>query len=418
MTASRPAAAENFAAAPVNQRRATLALIALSVSAFTFVTAENLPGGLLTLIAPDLGRSTSEIGFLVTAYAAVVVLASLPLSRLTRRFPRRYVLGATTAVCAIGSLWSAFAVGYADLMAARMFTALGQALFWSAVTPAAASLFAPAVRGKMIARLTIGNSLGPVLGVPLGTWVGQQTSWRTAFLLFSAVSLAVCLLMVAAMPDVTPEQGGTARGTDPSMRRFVVLMVVTVLLVTGGFMMITFVTQFLLETAGFPDEYLSVLLLAQGVVGVVATIVIGQVLDKQPWRAVLVSLGLLTGALVLLWGLGHVPAVALVGLALFGVGFSAIPPALSFLTMQVAPGATESAAAISSSIFNIGIAGGAALGAWVVAADGVGTVPLFGAVFVLAALAVLATDLLVAARRATARRGPARATPRRPAGCP
>jgi predicted MFS family arabinose efflux permease len=399
---------------PVDQRRAVAALVALSVSAFTFVTAENLPGGLLTLIAPDLGRSTSEIGLLVTAYAAVVVLASLPLSRLTRRFPRRYVLAATTAVCAIGSLWSAFAIGYADLMAARMFTALGQALFWAAVAPAAASLFAPAVRGKMIARLTIGNSLGPVLGVPLGTWVGQQTSWRTAFLLFSVVSLAACIAMVVAMPDVTPEQGGTARGTDPSMRRFVVLMVVTALLVTGGFIMITFVTQFLLETAGFPDKYLSMLLLGQGAAGVAATVLIGQVLDRRPWHAVLASLGLLTGALMLLWALGHVPAIALVGLALFGVAFSAIPPALSFLCMQVAPGAVESASAISSSVFNLGIAGGAAIGAWVVAADGVGTVPLFGAMFVLAALAVLAADLRAASPRATARQGAARVTPRRP----
>ena len=312
MTASSPVTAASFATSPVNQRRAIVALIALSTSAFTFVTAENLPGGLLTLIAPDLGRSTSEVGLLVTAYAAVVVLASLPLSRLTRRFPRRYVLAATTAVCAIGSLWSAFAVGYADLMAARMFTALGQALFWAAVTPAAASLFAPAVRGKMLARLAIGNSLAPVLGVPLGTWVGQQTSWRTAFVLFSAVSLAACIAMVIAMPDVTAEQGGTARGTHPSMRRFVVLMLVTVLLVTGGFMMITFVTQFLLETAGFPDKYLSLLLLGQGAAGVAATVAIGQVLDKRPWQAILASLGLLTGALVLLWGLGDVPALALV----------------------------------------------------------------------------------------------------------
>lgn len=415
MTSSRPVAAARFAAPPVDQRRAVIALLALSTSAFTFVTAENLPGGLLTLIAPDLGRSTSEIGLLVSAYAAVVVLASLPLSRLTRRFPRRYVLAATTAVCTVGTLWSAVALGYADLMAARMVTALGQALFWSVVTPAAASLFAPAVRGKMIARLAIGNSLAPLLGVPLGTWVGQQTSWRTAFLMFSVVSLLACLAMVIAMPNVDAEESGTARGTHPSTSRFVVLMVVTVLLVTGGFMMITFVTQFVLETAGFPDRYLSVLLLGQGVAGMAGTLLTGQVLDRRPWQTMLVALGLLTGSLVLLWGLGHVPALALVGLALFGLAFSALPPALSFLSMQVAPGATESATAISSSVFNLGIGGGAALGALVVATVGVSTVPLVGAVFVLAALAVVATDLRLTARRAAAPRpAPPRPTPLHP----
>ncbi|GAA4691413.1 MFS transporter, DHA1 family, L-arabinose/isopropyl-beta-D-thiogalactopyranoside export protein [Promicromonospora umidemergens] len=404
MNVSTSTTAASFAAPPVDQRRAIVALLALSVSAFTFVTAENLPGGLLTLIAPDLDRTTSEIGLLVTAYAAVVVLTSWPLSRLTRRFPRRYVLAATTAVCAVGTLWSAVAVGYADLMAARMVTALGQALFWSVVTPAAASLFAPAVRGKMIARLAIGNSLAPLLGVPLGTWVGQQSSWRTAFLAFSVVSLLACITMAIAMPNVDAELSGTAVGTHPSMRHFLVLMAVTVLLVTGGFMMITFVTQFLLETAGFPDRYLSALLLGQGAAGLTGTLLIGQVLDKRPWQTVLVALGLLTGALLLLWGLGHIPALALVGLALFGLAFSAIPPALSFLSMQVAPGATESATAISSSVFNVGIGGGSALGALVVATVGVGLVPLVGAAFVLAALAVLAIDLRATARGATSAR--------------
>lgn len=92
------------------------------------------------------------------------------------------------------------------------------------------------------------------------------------------------------------------------------------------------------------------------------------------------------------------PALALVGLALFGIGFSAIPPALSFLVLQVAPGATESAAAISSSVFNIGIAAGAALGAWVVAADGVARCPCSGRCSCWP-LAVFAADLRVTARR-------------------
>lgn len=408
MTPNRPAAAD-FSAAPVDPRRAVVALIALSVSTFTFVTAENLPGGLLTLIAPDLGRTTSEVGLLVTAYALVVVVASLPLTRLTRRFPRRWVLAATTAVCAAGSLWSALAVGYADLLAARMLTALGQALFWSIVTPATASLFAPAVRGRMIARLAVGTSLAPLLGVPLGTWVGQQAGWRTAFALFSAVSLLACVTMVVAMPHVDAEQSGTARGTHPSLRRFVMLLLVTVLLVTGGFTMITFVTQFLLETAGFPDRWLSALLLVQGAAGLVGTLLIGQVLDRRPWHTVVVALAALTGALTLLGALGHVPAVALVGLALFGLAFSAVPPALSFLSLRVAPGATESATAISSSVFNIGIGGGAALGALVVATTGIGTVPLVGAAFVLAALAVLGLDLWTTRRARTTT-----ATSRRP----
>lgn len=379
-----------------DQRRSLAALLALSVSAFTFVTAENLPGGLLTLIAPDLGRSTSEIGLLVTGYAAVVVAASVPLARLTRSVPRRTVLAATTAVCTVGTLGSALAVGYWDQLAARVVTALGQALFWAVVIPAAAALFTPEVRGKMIARLTIGNSLGPVLGVPFGTWLGQQAGWRVSFLAMSAVSLAACLAVVAFMPRTEGTASDTSRGSHPSMRRFVVLMVVTALLVTGSFGMITFVTQFLLDVSGFADGYLGLLLLGQGVAGVAATFVVGQLLDRRPWAVVAVALGGLILALLVLYALGQVPGVAVAGLALFGFSFSAIPPAISHLTLQVAPGATEMATATSSSVFNVGIGCGSALGAGVVAGIGIQAVPVVGSAFVLLALAILGWDLRAA----------------------
>src|SRR3954453_7673734 len=82
-------------ASMLEHRRANLALAALSISTFTFVTTEILPVGLLTLMADDLHRSESQIGLLMTGYAAVVVLMSLPLAHLTRRVPKRILLGVT-----------------------------------------------------------------------------------------------------------------------------------------------------------------------------------------------------------------------------------------------------------------------------------------------------------------------------------
>ena len=82
----------------ISSRRAMATMLALSLAAFTYVTTELLPVGLLTLIGPDLGRSHTEIGLLVTGYAVVVFVASVPLTRLTQRVPRRRLLGATLAV--------------------------------------------------------------------------------------------------------------------------------------------------------------------------------------------------------------------------------------------------------------------------------------------------------------------------------
>lgn len=381
------------------QRRAIVALVALATSAFMFVTAENLPGGLLTIMSRELGRSTSQIGLLVTAYAVVVVIATVPLAHMTRRFSRRAVLAGTTAVCAVGLLWSTVAVGYWDLLASRVVTALGQALFWGIVMPAAASMFPREVRGRMIARLTIGNSLGPMLGVPFGTWLGQMTTWRTPFLVMSVISAVACAAILLTMPDASQARDDTSRGTHPDRRRFVVLLVITFFLVTGAFAWITYITQFMLEVAGFDDRWLSLLLLASGGAGLIGTLLAGYVLDRWPWLTLLGGAGAVTLFLLGLHAFGDVPWAAVLGMLLFGTSFSFVPPVAAHLSMQTAPGATEMATALNSSVFNIGIGSGAALGAYVVAAWGPERVPLAGAAFVLVAVLVTLWDMRTAGRR-------------------
>jgi len=108
---------------------AVITLIALSLSTFAYVTTETLPIGLLPLIAKDLGSTTSAIGLLVTAYALVVVVASIPLTRLTRRLSRRLLLSILLSVFVVATCLSALAPNYWLLMSARMVTALSQALF-------------------------------------------------------------------------------------------------------------------------------------------------------------------------------------------------------------------------------------------------------------------------------------------------
>src|SRR4051794_32315363 len=129
------------------ERRANWALAALAVAAFTYVTTEVLPIGLLTVIAGDLHRSVSGTGLLVTGYATVVVLASLPLTRLTRRVPRRTLLTVTLGVFVAGTLLSAVAPTYPVLLGGRLLIALTQALFWSVAATTATAMFPPEVRG-------------------------------------------------------------------------------------------------------------------------------------------------------------------------------------------------------------------------------------------------------------------------------
>src|SRR5688572_28611317 len=148
--------------------RAWVILTALTASTFLYVTNETLPIGLLPQIAQGLGMLNSAIGLLVTTYGLIVVVATIPLTRLTHRWPRHRLLGVLLLVSAVAMALSALAPNYATLLAGRIVTALSQAVFWAVVTPAAAALFAPAVRGRAIAILVAGSSSAPLLGVPGG----------------------------------------------------------------------------------------------------------------------------------------------------------------------------------------------------------------------------------------------------------
>jgi len=167
-------------------KSAVVVLIALTLAAFSYVTTEALPIGLLPLMARDLGTTASAIGLLVTGYGLIVVLVSLPLTRLTRRLPRRRLLCILLGVFVVAACLSAAAWNYWLLMAARMVTALSQALFWAIVTPAAAGLFRAEVRGRAVSILYAGVSVAALLGIPAGTWLGQQTDWRVAFFALTA----------------------------------------------------------------------------------------------------------------------------------------------------------------------------------------------------------------------------------------
>jgi DHA1 family inner membrane transport protein len=157
---------------------AVAALLALAVAAFTYVTAETLPIGLLLLMTADLDVAPSTVGLLVTYYGLVVVVASLPLTHVTRRVPRRQLLASLLAVSVLATWVSAAASSYWVLLAARVVTALSQALFWSIVVPTAAGLFPPRVRGRVIAVVFAGSSLAAVLGLPVGTWSTAAHGWR------------------------------------------------------------------------------------------------------------------------------------------------------------------------------------------------------------------------------------------------
>ncbi|SDY41859.1 MFS transporter, DHA1 family, L-arabinose/isopropyl-beta-D-thiogalactopyranoside export protein/MFS transporter, DHA1 family, inner membrane transport protein [Micromonospora pattaloongensis] len=382
----------------VSPRRAKGALVVLSLAAFAFITTELLPIGLLTLMAPELGRSRSQIGLLVSGYAIVVVLASVPLTRLTHRVPRRQLLGVTMVLFAAANAVAALASTYAVLAGARVVTALTQALFWSVASATVTGPFPAAMRGRVVALFSTGAALAPVLGVPLGTWIGQQASWRAAFAVLAGVGLAIAAAVVALIPSYPPAAGGAARGTAPDARRFGMLLAATAVGVAGFLTLQTYITPFLLDVSGFTDAALAPLLFASGAAGVAGTIAVGRALDAHPVTSLLAPLSIGTASLLGLWALGALEPVTVVLLVGVGGGYAAFATAVQSRMLQLAPGSTDLASAGVSTAFNVGIAAGSLLGGALLPGPGPRLLALVGGVLTLTALGILAVDRRNAAR--------------------
>jgi DHA1 family L-arabinose/isopropyl-beta-D-thiogalactopyranoside export protein-like MFS transporter/DHA1 family inner membrane transport protein len=379
--------------------RPRAALTVLGAGTFSYVTIEILPIGLLTVIAADLDRSRSDIGLLVTGYAVVVMLAAIPLARLTLGLPRRLVLGATLGLMSVGAAVSAAAPTYEVLILGRLLTALSHALFWSIIFPIATGLFSPGLRGRVVARLSIGSALAPVIGVPLGTWLGEWAGWRVPFALMAVVGAATSLGIATLLPRADTREAGPRRGSAPDVRRYAALVASTAVGVAGFLTFNTYVTPFLLDISGFGSGALGPILLVCGLGGLIGTLLIGRLLDRDPWAAVVLPLALLGAALLGLYSLGHrqVPTVLLV--ALVGMAFSMLAIGVLNRTLQVAPGSTDLASAGTNAAFNIGIAAGAFIGGGLLDSTGVRSVALVGGLLAIVALAAMTADEPVLAGR-------------------
>ncbi|MBA9006211.1 MFS transporter [Thermomonospora cellulosilytica] len=372
--------------------RAVAAVVALAVAAFCFGTTESLPVGLLPLIAGDLAVSTSAVGLLVTGYGLTVAVVSVPLTKVTGRIPRRYLLSGLLAVFAAATCVSAAASGYWVLLAARVVTALSQAVFWPVAVVAAAGLFSPRVRGRAASFVFAGGSLAVVLGVPLGTWLGQQTSWRVAFWVLGGVGMVAFAVIAVLLPTSDPGDSHAATATAPDARRFRALLAVIAFGVGGVFTFLTYITAFVTEVSGFSEAAITPLLMANGVADVIGLACSAALVDRGPRALLAAAAGMLTTALLGLYAFGPRPAMTVVMVVLLGLALPCLATAIQARVLEVAPGSTDVASAAASAAFNVGIGGGALLGGLLLPWLGVRTVALAGAVSVACALAVLAAE--------------------------
>ncbi|MFI5952732.1 MFS transporter [Cryptosporangium sp. NPDC051539] len=388
------------------------ALAALGASTFVYVTAETIPIGLLPEIAHGLSVDEAAVGLLVTSYAAVAGLTSIPLTALTMRFPRRGLIAVTVALFAISQFAAALAPTFGVLIVSRLLCALAHGVFWATIGPIAARLVPPSQGGKAIALVFFGNSLAIVLGVPLGTALGQWLGWRVVLAVLAILGAGCVAALLVVLPRLAADHvsagiGATLRDAVGVLRNrgVAAVCVTTAVLMIGLFAAYTYLAPLVRRDAGLEGAGLSALLLGFGAAGLVGNWFIGRWVDRRPGGLLILLIAIMVVALALLVPvLGTVPTV--VAVLAWGGAMTATPVILQAAILRVAPQAADAASAVYVVAFQIGIGAGSLLGERFVRAGWLGALPLLAAVLAVAALVVVRASATAFPRRLPAEAPP------------
>ncbi len=154
------------------ERLPMAALLALAMTGFICILTETLPAGLLPLLAGGLQVSQALAGQTVTAYAVGSLLAAIPLTIATRRWPRRNVLLLTIVGFLLFNSITALSSSYVLTLVARFFAGVSAGLAWSLIAGYARRMVEPQQQGRALAVAMAGTPIALSLGVPLSTWLG------------------------------------------------------------------------------------------------------------------------------------------------------------------------------------------------------------------------------------------------------
>ena len=348
----------------VSRRVAWLRVVTLAIAAFIFNTTEFVPVGLLSDIAASFHMETAQVGIMLTIYAWVVALMSLPFMLLTSQMERRKLLIGLFVVFIASHVLSFMAWNFTVLVISRVGIAFAHAVFWS-ITASLAIRLAPAgKRAQALSLIATGTALAMVLGLPIGRIVGQYFGWRTTFFAIGMGALITLVCLIKLLPKLPSEHSGSLKSLPLLMRRPALMSIylLTVIVVTAHYTAYSYIEPFVQVVAGFSANFATVLLLILGGAGIIGSILFGKLGNKHASALVSSAIGLLLACLLLLMpAAGSESHLAILSL-FWGVAIMIIGLGMQVKVLALAPDATDVAMSLFSGIFNLGIGAGALVG--------------------------------------------------------
>ncbi|OMF62625.1 MFS transporter [Paenibacillus sp. FSL R5-0766] len=374
-----------------------LSLLCLTIGAFAIGMTEFIIMGLLPNVATDLNVSIPQAGQLITGYALGVAVGAPILTVFTHKIPQKKLLVLLMCIFVIGNALSVIAPTYGLLISARILTAFAHGTFLGVGSIMATRLVAPERRAGAVSVVLAGLTIANIIGVPFGTFIGQQLGWRSSFgaiTILGIVSLIGIIRFIPVLPQGAPANLGQ------QFRNLVRPQVLLVLLIgalgCGSlFTVFTYITPMLVDISGFAEQSVTWILVLFGFGVTLGNLVGGRLADWKLMPSLIVNFGILAVLLAVLTLTLENPYLAVITIFFWGVAAFGIMPGLQIRIMNMTLEAPLLATTSSHSAFNLGNAAGAYMGGYAITHTGLISVPLYAAVIAALGLVGLFVSLVM-----------------------
>ena len=373
-------------------------VLSLAVGAFAIGVTEFIVVGILPAIARDLTISIESAGSLVSLYALALAIGTPLLVIALSRLPRKVALLGLMTVFLAGNLLAALSHTFELLLVGRVITAVAHGTFFAIGATVAANLVRKEQAGRAISVMFAGLTLAMVIGVPLGSFLGNLMGWRLPFFAVAVLAALGLGAMARWLPaGLAAGAGGRAATQLAALGSIPILtmMAVTVFGFGSSFAAFTFITPILTDVTGFSATMASALLIVFGAATFAGNLAGGYLTSHVGWqkalRLILVLLAVTQVGVALAIGSQVMMTVMLFVWGVFAFGLS---PALQAGMLATAerhtPKAVDFASGLNISAFNLGISLGSMLGALMVSRQLMASSPWAGVAASLLALLPLA----------------------------
>lgn len=359
-----------------------LSLLCLTIGAFAIGMTEFIIMGLLPNVATDLNVSIPQAGQLITGYALGVAVGAPILTVFTHKIPQKKLLVLLMCIFIIGNALSVIAPTYGLLISARILTAFAHGTFLGVGSIMATRLVAPERRAGAVSVVLAGLTIANIIGVPFGTFIGQQLGWRSSFgaiTILGIISLIGIIRFIPVLPQGAP--ANLAQQFRNLVRPQVLLVLLVGAMGCGSlFAVFTYITPMLVDISGFAEQNVTWILVLFGFGVTLGNMVGGRLADWKLMPSLIVNFGILAVLLAALTLTLENPYLAVITIFFWGVAAFGIMPGLQIRIMNMTREAPLLATTSSHSAFNLGNAGGAYLGGYAITHTGLISVPLYAAV--------------------------------------